>query len=330
MIIYILQGVLYTLLMSTTKTVRSFPPFPTFRKATLADHKAYEILYRQFEPYSDFSFNNLWIWFNHTGGLAFSEHNGNLILRLDDPFSGGVSEYTILGKNDCASTIRRVLEWQKAEALEQKLVMVPEEVIRPLANISTPDLSIVEDPNNHDYIYNTHIMHEAQGHQYAGLRRSISLFKRLYGDHIEYRDIDLGPLEQRVFLINHIHRWETTYRQDLQSQLEGTALNIYLQAVEELSVKCFAIFIHGELASFVLYHFIPQGSYGMLNHIKCNYEFKHISDFTMHAFIVRLDELGLEFENFEQDLGLAGLRTYKQSLRPYKLLKRFTITPTAL
>ena len=104
------------------------------------------------------------------------------------------------------------------------------------------------------------------------------------------------------------------------------ALDIYLKDADVLQPKAFGVFVNNRLASFVIYHLAPQGGYGMLNHIKCDYTYREISDFTMHAFIVHLHELGIRYENFEQDLGLMGLRKYKQSLRPDHLLKRYTIT----
>lgn len=309
--------------MSTTKLAQTFPQFPLFKKASLADRDTYETFYRQFDPYSDFSFNNLWVWFNQSGNLAFSTFDANtLVIRLDDPFTHRW-EYTVLGPGDCTRTFRRVLRWQKAMGMSQELVMVPQGVVQ---NISNPlaNFYLCEDADNADYIYDVKALCEAPGPEYASYRRAISVFKRLY-PNVECRDINLDTIEKRVELINYVHRWETVYRQNAQSEVEGAALNIYLR--DNLPAACFGVFVDNELASFVIYHHAPQGKYGMLNHIKCNNAFKNISDFTMHTFAQKLDELGLQYENFEQDLGVTGLRQYKQSLRPVKLLKRFTITP---
>jgi hypothetical protein len=305
--------------------MQTVPVFPLFHNVELSDRITYDEFYKQLKPYSDFSFNNLWVWFNQKGGLAWSRHQGNLILRFNNPFDAGALEYSILGNQNCGATIDRLLRWQHAMGLEQKIVMVPQIVIDTIGTHTT-SFEYIEDLDNRDYIYDVAIMDDALGRTYMKYRHALSYFRNHYSAEMHIDDIDLRSADQRAKLADCLHRWQTPYRQANQEVIEGGALKRLLVYADELPVKCLGLYMDGVLESFLLYQITPQGDYAIANHLKCNNAYNYIFDMTVSQFIKKLRAAGISYLNLEQDLGLPGLRTHKERLRPAAHLNRYTIT----
>jgi hypothetical protein len=317
----------YNLVRVAHNKMNNFPDFPTFRHLTLDDRVTYTQFYKRFDPYSDFSFTNLWIWFNFNHSLAVSKYNDNLIIRINNPFESNDEAYTLLGTNKVSETILCILQWQQATEIAEAIIMVPEATIQKID--ASSNFTFQEDIENRDYIYDVEQMHAAQGHTYSGYRRSISYFKRHYSEDIVTSVIDLDDYKQRVGIINHLHTWDSVYRQHAEhAMLEGAVLNAGLISATELGLKCLGILIEGKLQAFIIYQIAPQSGFVDINHLKANNDFKGIPDIIFSCVSAYFHEQGIRYINFEQDIGHAGLRAYKESLRPCRYLKRYTITST--
>jgi hypothetical protein len=302
------------------------PEFPLFRSVKLSDRLSYEEFYKSFEPYSDFCFNNLWVWFNQLGQLAFSEHNGNLVIRLINPFNNNEEQYSVLGINHCEQTFKVVFEWQRQKGIKQQLTMVPQAVLSSALKISKPFFDYTEDPDNRDYIYDVETTYESKGGKYEKYRHALSYFSNYYSEP-QFMEIDLKDYKQRILLINRLHTWDTTYRQSDQARIEGAAIDRYLFFADDLPVKCLGMFMDGALESFALYQLLPQKNFAAVNHLKANNAFNYIFDITFSQLIKIFHQTGIRFVSLEQDLGLPGLRTHKERLRPSQYLYRYTVKP---
>jgi hypothetical protein len=307
--------------------MHNIPNFPTFKNLTLEDKDAYDLFYKKLGPYSDFSFNNLWIWYNTQNEIGISNCDNCIILRINNPFDRQ-EEYCLIGCGECSNAISQLFKWQKLHDIEPKIVMVPEVVIKNLFPTESRYIHYKEDVNNNDYIYDIEAMYSATGSSYVKYRNALSKFRRSYSEDLSVLNIDVKNLSNKVLLINSLHCWESTYRQNQQAQLEGAALDAYLRYADQLSVNCVGIFITGKLCAFSLYQLLPENGYAIVNNLKCNYAYNYIFDFTFSQIIRILHEKKITYVNLEQDLGIQGLRIHKQRLQPVKYLKRYTLTPT--
>lgn len=308
-----------------TNQLHWLPEFPAFKTITLSDRTAYDAFYKQFKPYSDFSFNNLWVWFNQDGGLAMARHNGNVVVRFNDPFDGGALVYSVFGNEKCGVTIDRLLRWQHAMGIERRIAMVPEVTIENI-NKHVLGFTYVEDLDNRDYIYDIAAMHAAAGRRYMKYRHALSYFKNHYSATTEVLPINIHDMKERVRLINQLHMWESTYRQTNQAMVEGAALDRLFVCADQLPVNCQGLYVDGKLQSFALYQLTSNDEYVIVNHLKCNNAYNYIFDVTISQLVAMFHATGRRYMNLEQDLGIPGLRTHKERLRPVGYLNRYTIT----
>lgn len=306
-----------------------FPTFPRFKKVSLEDRPAYEAFYSQFDPYSDFSFNNLWVWFGANNNLAISKFEDFLIIQLGDSFHNGNRSYTLLGKGNPKKVIQRVFRWQKAMLLPQQLVMVPKVAVEYLIN-HDGDIKVEEDEDNRDYVYDIAKMYECEGKDYVKYRHALHYFAGHYSNDIEIRQIDLSARSNRVKLINSLHSWNNSYNQVNQAQLEGAALDKLLRDCDELPVYALGLYIDEKLEAFSLYQLLQEHKpkFAIINHLKCNNDYSYIFDLMISKIVEQLHGQGIAMINLEQDLGLPGLRTHKERLRPTHYLRRYTVTPS--
>jgi len=300
------------------------PQFPLFKKVELSDRAAYEKYYSQFEPYSDFSFNNMWIWFNQQGNLGFSFHEDSLIVRFDNPFDSDRINYTLIGKRNCGKALHRLLRWQQAMHLDKRVVMVPEIVIKNLGQIHAP-LNISEDIDNLDYVCDVDRMSSPSGKDFVKYRHALTHFKTHYEDGLSVQVANLADTSQRTELINSLHTWDSTYRQSDQSRLEGAALDRLFVLADILPVNCLVVRHNDKIISFAIFQIAPQPSYAIVNHLKCNNEYRYIFDATFSYLINELSSRNIHYVNIEQDLGIPGLREHKRRLRPVLYLRRYTV-----
>lgn len=306
--------------------MNSFPQFPEFRKVTFKDRAAYEAFYKEFDPYSDFSFNDLMIWLNYNDDLAISSDEGNLVFRFSNPFEGNAVAYTLLGRGGCESTIRKIFALQREQGLEPGLSMVPEVVIDNIALKSLKNFDFYEDRDNRDYIFRVPDVYRANGQKFADFRHKINYFLKKYSDELVFREMDLRDPAERNIVRAALATWSTNDLGKRQT-LENAALDTYLQHAEELSPSCIGLFIKGKLASFSIFHLPPQKGYAIGNHMKYNPEYRYIFDFTYFCTINWMHAHGIEYVNGEQDLGIPGLRIHKQEMQPCRFLRRYVIRP---
>lgn len=312
---------------NTQGFLKQIPQFPHFKKATLADNKAYTNYYLGFDPYSDFSFNNLWSWLNARGGLAFSRHNDNIVLRVDNAFSHNRQDYTILGREQCADTFRAVLAWQGEHDLRQELVMVPEQAVFSSSDIMS-GFAVEEDRNSFDYVYDLHDLVAARGKDYASYRYSVNSYRRRYPNS-EVCEIDVSNYDECQRIIDGMHAWGGVYRDKLHAVQEGRAINECLIAAynHKIQLKCLGVLVDGVLQAFLLYQRPGQDGYVIANFLKYNRDNSFMFDGTFSEAFRQLLSEGFSYINLEQDLGIEGLRAHKLQLRPVRYLKRYTIKP---
>lgn len=301
------------------------PDFPTFKPFSIDDMAWYQEFYSNFQPYSDFHFYNLLLWLNSKNDLHYSSLNGNIVYRFGDPFGDNQEqEYTILGNIDIENTMIECLRWLKSNGHSAKLVMVPEELVTNVENGAT--IQYTEDIDNNDYILDGPKTAHLSGSDLRSLREDCNSFIRRNGDEVIIKDFDLNSINSTV-LINNLHLWDEVYtKTGNDSELhESHALNTLFKNVDALDFKCLCIYIKGVLEGFVLYHYPPQKDFVMSSIVKVSYRYQDLYDFCVFAYANRASRIETKYINFEQDLGIPGLRNYKKSLKPVKYLRRYTV-----
>ena len=302
--------------------------FPDFRikKFTVDLRSEYLNYYKNFEPYSDYSFSNLMVWLDLNNDLEIANDAENIIFKFSNPFQGNSLNLTLLGRNNPIASINKILEYEKKLGIKQEIVMVPESVISG-QSIDNNKLKITEDLDNRDYIFSIEETYYSKGEKYDDYRHKINNFLSNHHTDLNYKDLDIRDFSSKKLIINSMHLWGSPDRitNNDKSNIEGLAIDRYLK-ISDKACHCIGIFIGGKLESFSLFQLPPQKDFAIGNHIKCNYAYKYIFDFTYCCTINKLFSQNIKYINGEQDLGIPGLRIHKREMNPVGYLKRYTIT----
>ncbi len=305
------------------RLIDKVPPFPNFRKFSFTDRKWYEEFYAKFPPYADFSFENLLVWCDIFDDLNISLLNNNIILTFTDPFGPkNESLYTILGDNEPIKTLKEVSSFLK----DHTSSMLPDCFVDKINNKN--QWRIIEDRDNWDYIYSLEKFTKMQGGDYSMLRKNMRRILRTIDNNFEFKDFDLNTTDNRIKLINLMHSWDLMFSLTDNDPLhiENKAIDRLLSMQDVLGHKCYLFYFKGQIEGFLIFHTVPQKDYIIFNHIKCSYKYRYMFDFIFLQSLAELINKGFKFVNMEQDLGSAGLRQHKLTLRPQMFLRKYKLS----
>lgn len=288
--------------------------FPAFSKLEI-DHKDEITRFTSgFPPYSDFNFTSLLSW--DDGSTEISLINGNLAIKLAD-YITGESAYSLLGDNQIEESAKLLL------TLTDKLSFVPETAARNITDQST--FWIEEDRNNFDYIYEVGMLADLPGGDLKKKRNKANRFRNSL-DGMEVASRQLSPSDrqdvERIFAAWH----DSADKTEEEIRAERQALSRLVEYSGSLDIEMTSISIGGSLMAFSLNEKIgPQYSI-------CHFEkaLPEHNDLNVYTYLSqqaakRLRELGCQYVNWEQDLGLPGLRSAKLSYKPDRFLKKYIV-----
>lgn len=162
----------------------------------------------------------------------------------------------------------------------------------------------IADYDNAEYLYSVEDVVRMEGATYANVRRKIHACQKR--GNWTFRDIDTGWYDRM---------WELslagTHRQDLD------ALEKYLAFAPTLNAETWGIFRDEELYGFVVVEALPSATL-LIHFFKTDHAITGLAGYLFYSVATKWEEQ-MATINFEQDLGLPGLRQFKQSLRPLSL-----------
>lgn len=295
------------------------PEFPQFKNLELSDKEDVEQFTSKFPPYSDFNFVSMWSW-DVKGEMRISQLNDNLVVRFTD-YLTGEHFFSFLGNNNVDDTIDQLLKYSNDEGIKEELKLIPEDSIRH-ANHSLFDIK--EDRDHFDYVYDLQKLSEYKGSEYSTKRSEISRFlKKNQNIHVQKIDVYDEKSKYHIFSLNNewvSHKLKKDPFFNIPNEL--IAINKFLSALFPHSYalgifegeKMVAYFIGETLANnHAVGHFCKASKYsGLFDLIM-----KESSQISL--------DLHARYLNFEQDLGVDGLRFSKLSYRPVHFLKKYSV-----
>lgn len=299
------------------------PQFPLFIRYSEINTADYLNFYLMFSPHADFSPLNLDIWLNFHGDLELSAINGNVIFRYSDVFNGGAHSVAIYGNHNPNETLEYFFEYAKSKQLIPRIDIAPDFFIE---HVDSSNFLIHHDRNNDDYIFGVQKYCELEGGDYSQIRKRIRQFHRESLGEIASYDISVQDPNNAILLVNALHTWDRVYAttENDKQRFEGLAINKSLLLAAKYNQRCVGIFKDAKIVGFAMFQVF--GEYAIVNHIKCDYEQRNFFEFMTHTLATYLQREGVKFMNFEQDLGIEGLRTHKNRMRPIAMHKKFKIS----
>jgi uncharacterized protein len=297
------------------------PKFPEFKKLELSDQKDIQNITSKYQPYSDFNFESMWAW-NVGNKFGVSQLNGNLVVILTDHFSDRLF-YSFLGINKINLTIKQLFAFPIGDdGLAGGLRLVPEE---SLENIDLSKYLIEIDINNCDYIYDLNRLSTYLGSHFATKRYMANMFIKNHNPVVRLLDLAKANHKSAVKEINKI--WiRNKNDQDTGVNLDKEIMaNQRFLAANFKNALAVGVFVGNRLVGYSLFTCLPN-KYTICHFAKANTAYAGVYEYMMKESAKILLSKGSICLNYEEDLGLPGLRFSKNSFNPLSFLRKYTIS----
>ncbi len=300
------------------------PTFPTFRPLEIGDRGAIEAWTRGRPPYSDFGFTSLWCWARE-GSCAISQRRETLGVQVRD-YVTDAPFFTFLGHDDPLGAVRDLHAFARAQGISETLRLVPETAI--LADERLARLfAVAPDPDNDDYLYAARDWADFAGAGFREHRRLLARCRERFP--LAVRDLDLADEDCQQAILALFDRW-SAQKADLtgtQQCHERNALQRIFAFADQPRLAASGFYDGSNLVGFTIWETLTGSDYGVCHFQKSDRRYPGLSSWQAHEIGRRMLERGCAWINFEQDLGIPGLRCAKRSLQPRRFLRKFTIDP---
>lgn len=294
------------------------PKFPQFKKLELSDKKDVEKFTSKFPPYSDFNFVSMWSW-DIKRKVQISQLNNNLVVKFTDYLTGDPF-FSFLGSTMVNETIKELISFSEKNYKRNLLRLVPEEIANSLAESS---FNFTLDKDAHDYIYSVSHLSNMNNWTQHSSGKNIRNFIKLYPNYV-VKHSTIKEVQKNEY-IEMFKKWAKNKEVEDYSKLnEYKALERIFEAKHE-NVNIVSIYVNNILVGFTVYE-ILSSDYATSHFAKA--DIKHhraISDILNWEEAKILDIQGVKYFNWEQDLGILGLRKSKEKYKPSFHLKKLTI-----
>lgn len=306
-------------------SVERLPEFPALEPLGVSHLPRVNELLDRVPQTSDFCLVSLWCW-SAPGQFRVAEWQDNLVVEFD-AYVEGERCLSFIGNNDPIGTAKVLL----TSAPGAELRHIPwwmAEHFKP-----TTGLVAEEDRDDFDYIYSPSDYRDLRGHDKRRIRHRLNRYRRLVADHEGLRS-GVGNHQlicERADQLRDLYKhWRLDGSPNVTSaDAEAAAFEQLLQSAELLSRYTTLLLTYVELDDRLISASIGDvREKQFIGHFaKSDRLFGDTGPFVM--LMQRLDEMGLETCNGQQDAGIAGLREHKTSYRPRELMRKCVVREAA-
>lgn len=304
---------------------QAIPNFPELKKINHHDL----LTIKQFSenhrlPYSDFNFLSI-LNNNINDGFKISRLNNSLVVKFLD-YTTQKPFYSFIGGYHITDTIDTLIDQSKKEGLEPKLKLVPEETILLTIEGLNQKYKIEEDIDNHDYVYKIKDLAALEGGKYKQYRNMVSRFTRENPDHqlIYFKNQDTRIMLDQFQKV--IKDWTNNTNNTDGIKHEYRAITRMTNFAKHFNMFNVGLYIKGKLAGFSFNELIKD-KFVMSHFEKADKNITGIYQYLDYKICQKLNEIGYQYYNWQQDLGIDGLRKSKQAANPIGFIKKYTISP---
>lgn len=290
--------------------------FPRFERLSIKHGLLIRSLAANYPSYSEFNFTNLFAW-NTDGLVGVSHLNKGLVLLLKNHITN-TKFYTFISAQDADSVAKKLI----AKSPDGCLRLVPQIVSD---NLSKSDFIIEEDRDNFDYMLSASYHAKLIGHQNEQRRYLIKKFLQENDSKLAVKNLDLTDNLSRSDIRYCMSQWIFKSGKDsLMNEIESIAIGRVLDAADQLPVQGLGFYVDGRLSAFSILE-KTHDSTGIVHFEKCDISYKGLAQYVRKSVAEEFLANGVRYINYEQDLGIEGLRKAKSMLHPDSFLKKYTV-----
>lgn len=295
--------------------------FPEFKKLHFSDFDDIKKVIEQLPPYSDFNLTSLFC-FNVNESFEVSNLNSNLVFKITD-YITNKPFYTFIGSNALTESLSTIFSYVTKDGFLE-LRLIPESVVENLSTEVLAEYDIVEDYANHDYILKTADLVSLEVGTNGSKKRYVEVYKKNYPDHI-VKLLDLSNERVKKDVKHLLEIWRLKKQLSNENvEIEFRAINRLLENATSFDLINLGVYKEDLLLGFTVNEIVHQGYY--MGHFgKTHPDYKGLGYFLESETAKVMQSKGCLYMNYEQDLGINGLKLSKQSWHPKCLLKKYTI-----
>lgn len=275
-----------------------------------------EDLYLTSEPYSDFNVVSLWGYM--IPGAKFFKDGNFAVFEMTD-YNTNEKYYSCFGRGNPEQAISKLFSDLTTPITFRH---VPEDTYLHIKD-SPALIDSTEDIDNNDYIFSVEKIAKLDTETFRSKRKSLKKFRAKY-PNITVRTIDIGSYKERRRMYNLFRLW---IRQSKSSdyQREFRALKRAIK-LKDFPIVCIGAFDGRSLVGFTVNE-IEKNGYYQGHFGKANYKYPSLGLFLETETAKYLyGKYRCKLMNLQQDMGIEGIRYYKQSLHPERQLRKFSVT----
>lgn len=291
-----------------------------FKSLTIEDKNIFD---KYLEPYnyetSEYSFTNLFIW-RKACDIQYAFYNDVLIIKKTD-FNGSYHFMQPIGykKETLKNLVDMLIENKNKFELEYLFKDIEENFIKDLLEIYGEDFfTILEDRDSFDYIYESKSLISLSGKKLHKKKNNYNHFVKNYNyvtSSITPELIQPCIKAAREWCHKHICKGYLLY--------ELKAIEELLKNNSVLNFKGMIVFVDNKISAFTIGEKVNENM-AIIHIEKADPDIRGLYNFINKAFI-EMYFSDIPYINREQDLGIEGLRSAKESYIPIKLAKKFII-----
>ena len=224
------------------------------------------------------------------------------------------------------SIIEMIMQYLSDNNLPCKISEIPSRLCR---NLDHQKWQIDDDRDSFEYILDIHQQSLLEGSKFSRQRRRINFFEREHtNDTVNIQYYNELTDEIKEFFFHHICTMDINSSEESSRQniFEPMAIQKNLEYALYFGKKALIIKVDNRIVSLSMISYLDNHT-ASINHIKVDYRVQYIFQYTVYSLAKILKEKGFDEMNFEQDLGIEGLRVFKERLKPSRLLEKQIIRP---
>lgn len=298
----------------------ALPLFPKFEHLDISHKEILRSIANNFPSYSDFNFVSLFTW-DIDGEVFVSSLNNNLVIKFTD-YLDNSNFYSFLGTSKTNETAKTLIEYAKSKGDNTSLKLVPHSVA---SLVSTEQFEVIEDRDNYDYLLSVEDLVNFRTNKYRGKKNLLNRFRREHEKHANSIEIDLSNEKNKEGFLEVLNDWQLSREKSNEEvDNEFRAIKKTLEHSNALNIKAYGVYIDKRLVAFTLFE-IVSNKVAIIHFDKADIGYVGLFEHLKHNLSKHLKTLGVEIINYEQDLGLQGLRRAKESYHPIDYLKKYII-----
>ena len=224
-----------------------------------------------------------------------------------------------MGENKVQETLDTLIEYSKNNHNENSLFLLPEHISGHIAN--NQEYNLEHDVDAFDYIYE--VGHLANMHNWTKHTsgKHVRSFSKVFPHYI-VKHSSISEVNKEDYL-NLFNRWAKNRKvEDKATVNEFNALNrIFNDHFKDLRVV--SLFVEEQLVAFTIYEIISK-DYAISHFAKSDKSYhKAVRDVINWEEAKIIHSQGIKYFNWEQDLGIPGLRKSKEKYGPCTKFKKF-------